>query len=78
MAALEELKVKRANEKRKVTNTHNSIIAQTAEGFDIELENQLRSWPPSTTGSSLPTTPTRPGSRLRGRLRRATPSTLTT
>ena len=37
MAALEDLKVKRANEKRKVTIIHNSILAQTAEGFDVEL-----------------------------------------
>ena len=41
MVTLEELKVKRAIEKRKVTNIYNSILAQTAEGFDVELETQL-------------------------------------
>ena len=50
MATLEELKVKRANEKRKVTNVNNSILAQVTEGYDAELETQLRKLATEYTG----------------------------
>ncbi len=42
MVTLEDLKVKRATEKRKVTSVYNSILAQVTEGYEEELENQLR------------------------------------
>ena len=42
MVTLDDLKVKRATEKRKVTSVYNSILAQVTEGYEEELENQLR------------------------------------
>ena len=42
MVTLEDLKTKRSTEKRKVTQAYNVLLSQAADGYDEDLENQLK------------------------------------
>ena len=42
MATLQDLKTKRSTEKRKVTQAFNGLIIRAAEGYDDNLESQLK------------------------------------
>ena len=50
MVTLEDLKTKRTTEKRKVTQAYNVLLLQAADGYDEDLENQLKKLSHAFTG----------------------------